>query len=80
MFLENYIGERQHGFIPQKGTLTAWRALVANMHKYKYIMEIDLSNCFGEIQADSVSDVLRELRAPEEIIEYIEKINRCTPN
>jgi hypothetical protein len=49
------------------------------MHKYKYIMEIDLSNCFGEIQANAVSEILKECGAPDNVVRYIEEINLCTP-
>jgi len=52
---------------------------VEKLHKYDYIMEIDLSNCFGEVQADSVSEILREYGAPEKVVSYIEKINLCVP-
>lgn len=79
MFVEGYIGKRQHGFIPGKGTLTAWKALTSKLHKYNYIMEIDLRNCFGEIQADAVSRILLELGAPKRAVEYIEEINLCSP-
>lgn len=79
MFLESYIGERQHGFIPGRGTLSAWKRLVTNLHKYDYIMEIDLANCFGEIQSSAVTRILRDLGMPRKYAEYVERVNLSTP-
>lgn len=79
MFLQPYIGERQHGFIPGRGTLSAWRKLVSCMYKYDYVMEIDLANCFGEIQSSAVTRILRENGMPRQLAEYIERVNLSTP-
>jgi hypothetical protein len=42
-------------------------------------MEIDLSNCFGEIQANAASEILSRLGMPGNMVDYVEKINLCSP-
>lgn len=78
-FLDEYLGERQHAYRPKRGTLTAWKSLVTKISKYKYIYEIDLRNCFGEIQGQFVTDILMKLGMPPGDCYYLENLNRCTP-
>lgn len=79
MFLDEYLGDRQHAYRPRLGCVTAWKMLVEKMNKYRNIYEIDLTNCFNEIQAQWVTDVLLKLGMPPAPVYWLENINRCTP-
>lgn len=70
----------QHGFIPGKGTLSAWKDLFQNeILESKYIYEFDLKNCFGEIRSDKVHDELLRLGLPKKLCDQILKINTSLP-
>jgi hypothetical protein len=78
-FLEKVIIKNQHGFMPGRGCLTAWKMLIKKIRKYKYIYEIDLTNCFNEINSAWVTEKLRELGVPPRYAYYIENLNRNVP-
>lgn len=80
MFLADKITDSQHAYLPGRGTLSAWEMLLNKIQKYKYIYEIDLKQCFPSIRGEYISDELENLGVPEEYINYIEMINRSTPN
>lgn len=79
IFLEGKITERQHGFQPGKGTLTAWKDLIPKIEKYKYVSEIDLKGCFPNIVISYVIDKLKELGVPNDYATYLLEINKSNP-
>lgn len=79
MFLDSYLGDRQHAYRPNRGCLTAWRDLVGKVNEYNFIYEVDLKGCFDNIQSQHVTDILMKLGMPPGPAYYLENINRCTP-
>lgn len=70
----------QHGFIPGKGTLTAWKELLqSGKLESKYIYECDLRNFFNEIDLRRLSNRLRTLKFPSKIIEFLFQLNMNSP-
>lgn len=79
IFLEEKIGDRQHGFQPGRGTMTAWMSVLQSIHKYKYVYEIDLKQCFPSISVVKVTETLANLGVPLGTCYHLENINRCKP-
>jgi len=52
---------------------------LGKIHRYKYIYEVDLKNCFNEINSAWVTEKLRELGVPPRYCYYLENINRNVP-
>jgi len=67
MFYRGDFLESQHGFIPGRGTLTAWIEIVRKVIKSRFIFETDLKQFFPSI---SVELIERKLSAslPREIL------------
>ena len=66
LFVEDSILKSQHGFIPERGTLTAWRDFFKrDLNKRKYIYEIDLKQYFPTAHATAVTERLLELGMPK---------------
>lgn len=67
--------ESQHGFIPGRGTLTAWIEIVRKVIKARFIFETDLKQFFPSISVDLIE---RKLSAalPREILLWIKGINK----
>lgn len=80
IFLEENLLQSQHGFIPGRGCLTAWRYFFHNkIHEKRYIYECDLKDFFGSIHLNYVTEKLISLGVPKQIAYYLENINRNTP-
>jgi hypothetical protein len=52
------IPSQQHGFVPHRGTLTAWRDLLKNTIRCRDIYEIDLRKFFDQIKLLSLKEAL----------------------
>lgn len=61
----------QHGFIPKKGCMTAWKEVLQKVINYKFIYECDLENLFNAIQLKYMNEVLEELGIPSDIRNWI---------
>lgn len=80
IFLENNFLDSQHGFIPGRGTLTAWKHFFdKEIYNYKYIYEIDLEKCFDKINHIYMGMKLAEKKVPREIRDMIIRINKSSP-
>lgn len=66
MFVRNYIGDYQHGFLPGLGTSTAWEA-VTNKLDRKNIYEFDLKGAFPSVSISYAFSRLVDLGLPESI-------------
>jgi RNA-directed DNA polymerase len=62
IFVEDYFLEDPHGFIPGKGTLTAWTRVLEITENYKYVYEFDLKQCFPSINLGEVSMLMMKLK------------------
>jgi len=50
----------QHAYIPQKGTMTAWREVISKIQKYDFIYETDLKGFFDNVSVWRILDILNE--------------------
>jgi len=50
----------QHAYIPLKGTMSAWREVIAKIQNYKFVFETDLKGFFNEVSVWKVVDLLKE--------------------
>lgn len=75
-FLQPHL-KHQHGFLVNKGTLSAWKEIFMNgLEKKANIYEWDFKNFFNEIWNNRISDELIRLQIPREIVYFLENINR----
>ena len=70
---------RQHGFIKQKGTLTAWRQIFKEVIDRKYIYEFNLRKFFDSIDISYLLNELRKDNVPQLVLDQIEHMFRSNP-
>ena len=58
------INPNQHGFQPNKGTLSAWKQLISEVIESENIYEFDLVKFFDEIQVQAILDRLISANCP----------------
>lgn len=80
IFFENHFLPSQHGFIPGRGTLTAWREVLSKVIKAEYIWETDLRGFFPNVKSTRITEVLLEAGIPKKIAYWLENINRKAPH
>lgn len=80
IYLEDYFLKSQHGFIPGRGTLTAWREVFTKVPKYKFVYEFDLKKCFDLIDTRVIADILMRLGVPSVLAYHLEEINTSQPD
>jgi hypothetical protein len=78
IFLEDIFLKSQHGFLPNKGTLTAW-VEVLKISKAKYIYEYDLKQFFPSVNNNKIFDHLISLGTPLTFSSWLEAINARQP-
>lgn len=76
------VSNNQQGFVPYRGTLTAWHEVVTKVLPSRNILEIDFEGYFPSITSDYVSESLEklELPVPPYIIKYLENMNYSRPH
>jgi len=79
LFLRDHISTRQHGFQPGRGTYTAWLDLLSKIHKYKYVYEVDLKQCFPTINMNWILDELKRVGMPVFARNFFRQVNYSTP-
>lgn len=79
IFMEKHVLDSQHGFIPGRGTLSAWREVIAKVKDAKFIYECDLKQFFDNVNVTYITDILDKANVPKRIQYYLENINRNTP-
>lgn len=73
------ISSEQHGFVPQRGTLTAWKSLLSKINKYDYIYEFDLEKCFDKIRLDSQKVLMENIGIPKDFSTWFYRMNKSVP-
>lgn len=68
-------GNSQHGFIPGRGILTAWRRLF-KLLKYPYVYEIDYKQFFDRVNLLALRSQMVRLGFPEKFADLMYKINK----
>jgi len=69
------IKDSQHGFIPQRGTLTAWKDILSKVVKAPFIYETDLKQCFPSINLFLLVAVLASRGLPLPVAKFYASIN-----
>lgn len=77
VYLYSYIGKYQHGFLPGRGTLTAWKA-IKPLLKLPYIYEYDLKGAFPSIRINYVIDRLIALGLPSPVGNFIHDMSHLS--
>jgi len=78
IYIQDNFLPSQHGFIPGRGTLTAWTE-VMKIEKFDYIFEFDLMKFFDEVSLREISKKLIEWKVPREFVWWLEKMNMSQP-
>lgn len=79
MWLERHWQNGQHAYFPGKGTISAWRSVLSQIHK-KNIYEFDLKSFFPSVEVQQVSKRLLEYGLPKVAVEYFEELNMSLPD
>jgi hypothetical protein len=67
----------QHGFLPQKGTLTAWKEIfIKGLLNKEYIKEWDFVSYFDRIHVNRITEILLAKGVPKAITYFLENVNR----
>lgn len=72
--------DSQHGFRPGRGTLTAWRTILAKVIESKDIYEFDLKGFFDSINLDYIANQMILDRIPPYLVRQFYYINTCACN
>lgn len=70
------IHDNQHGFVPGRGTTSAWQFILKEVIHAPNIYEFDLKDFFPSIYLDGLSRVLLNIGIPSDIVERIINLNR----
>jgi len=74
------IGETQHGFVPGRGTMTAWKEILTKTIKSENIFEIDLKQCFPSINLVKLRRILEQkYELPRPVSQFYESLNFNIP-
>lgn len=80
IFLKDKVLPSQHGFVPGRGTLTAWVYILKNVISRSYIYECYLKEFFPSVSINSISDRLEELGLKKRWVYWLENIHRSMPD
>lgn len=78
IYCKDRISTSQHGFMPGRGTLSAWRELLSSIH-YKWIYEFDFKGFFDKLKTDKTYEVMVKWGIPEPIAKYLYAVNCSIP-
>lgn len=75
-FLEPNL-KHQHGFLPGRGTLTAWKEIMTRgLTRLNFIKEWDFKNYFNSIHSNRITEELLKYGVPKGIAYFLENVNR----
>jgi hypothetical protein len=67
----------QHGFLPGRGTLTAWQEIfVKGLYRKKYIREWDFKSFFDSVHNNRITEILLATGTIKSVAYFLENINR----
>jgi len=79
-YLRDYILPSQHGFIPNRGSLSAWRQMFEEgLLEKPFIYECDLKQFFPSVNLDVLNKVLLSNKVPTWVVEWLDQINSNFP-
>jgi len=79
VFLSQHYLNSQHGYIPRRGTLTAWKEIVRTVLDKQNIYECDLQQFFPSVHVNRISEILFNIGMPKALVYRLENWNRCNP-
>ena len=79
VWLSPYTHPSQHGFIPGRGTTTAWRQIHDEVLESPNIYEFDLKKYFDSVNLDYLKTTLKSMQLPSLLIDRIIKWSRTAP-
>lgn len=79
VYLSLYQHPNQHGYLPLRGTDTAWSQMEAEILNKKFIYDFDLMKFFDSVDLTNLSKLLKRTEMPEELIRAIIGWNRVPP-
>jgi hypothetical protein len=80
LYLQPKLHKNQHGFFPNKGTLTAWKQIFTDeLYKYPWIQEWDFKGYFDSIHSNRITEELLRMKVPKDVAYFLENINRSNP-
>jgi len=80
LFLEDRFLRSQHGCLPERGTLTAWKQFFQEkIWKKKFIYEIDLRKFFDSVHINVVESKLLQYHVPKRVTYYMTNLCMCLP-
>jgi len=77
--LRKVFSKHQHGFLPQRGVLTAWKDVFEKVIPKDYIYEYDLKGFFDNVDWILINQQLMEPRSPLWLRQFFQKINESSP-
>jgi hypothetical protein len=79
-YMKDYMLQTQHGFMPGRGSLTAWKDIFTKGWIFRdYIYECDLKQFFPSVKLSKISQTLLENKVPEWVVNYLHKLNSTIP-
>jgi hypothetical protein len=75
IYLYAHIGKYQNGFMPVRGTLTAWKQMKSLMKSANFIYEYDLKGAFPSVSINFVVTRLKALGCPAPLVDFVETMS-----
>lgn len=72
-------GENQHGYLPKRGVITAWKRVAELLTDMPNVYEADFKGFFDSIDIKGLTDVLWSIGLPALEAAHIEALNRSLP-
>jgi hypothetical protein len=79
LYFRKDLEEFNHGFLPGKGTTSAWKEIIKKVLNKRYIYEFDLKQFFPSVNPNAVERLLVEGKVEGKIVAYLNNIIRCHP-
>jgi len=79
IFLQPWILESQHGFVPKRGVLTAWKEIIDKVLDAKWIYECDLKQFFPSVETEVVIDQFFKYGMPVHICDWFRLVTHQQP-
>jgi len=79
IFVQPHLLPSQHGFVPGRGTLTAWKEIFAKVVDSRFIYECDLKQFFPSIKLSKIDEALASLGMPDRTLNWLSNLNSVQP-
>jgi hypothetical protein len=76
-YLKDKLSKSQHGFIPGRGTMTAWQEILRkNVMKKPFVKEWDFRKYFDTVNIDKIFYEMVKMKVPLEVNSFLLNVNR----